>query len=97
MHNTGHIVTFAYTVFFRLKVVTEYKSHTYFLTYCVSVSLTSFPILLGVFVSVLPQELLLSGMPEIDVQDWCQNTEYTSGYDPQEPVIQVALLLHDKN
>nr|XP_061789360.1 E3 ubiquitin-protein ligase HACE1-like isoform X2 [Nerophis lumbriciformis] len=33
-------------------------------------------------------ELLLSGMPEIDVQDWCMNTEYTSGYDPQEPVIQ---------
>uniref|UniRef100_A0A673AXL0 E3 ubiquitin-protein ligase HACE1 n=1 Tax=Sphaeramia orbicularis TaxID=375764 RepID=A0A673AXL0_9TELE len=33
-------------------------------------------------------ELLLSGMPEIDVQDWCRNTEYTSGYDPQEPVIQ---------
>ncbi|XP_074539935.1 E3 ubiquitin-protein ligase HACE1 isoform X1 [Halichoeres trimaculatus] len=32
-------------------------------------------------------ELLLSGMPEIDVQDWCKNTEYTSGYDPQEPVI----------
>lgn len=28
-------------------------------------------------------------MPEIDVQDWCRNTEYTSGYDPQEPVIQV--------
>ncbi|XP_028326413.1 E3 ubiquitin-protein ligase HACE1 isoform X3 [Gouania willdenowi] len=33
-------------------------------------------------------ELLLSGMPEIDVHDWCRNTEYTSGYDPQEPVIQ---------
>ncbi|XP_037309448.2 E3 ubiquitin-protein ligase HACE1 isoform X4 [Pungitius pungitius] len=33
-------------------------------------------------------ELLLSGMPEIDVQDWCRNTEYTSGYDPQEVVIQ---------
>uniref|UniRef100_A0A3Q0R8S1 E3 ubiquitin-protein ligase HACE1 n=1 Tax=Amphilophus citrinellus TaxID=61819 RepID=A0A3Q0R8S1_AMPCI len=33
-------------------------------------------------------ELLLSGMPEIDVQDWCRNTEYTSGYDPREPVIQ---------
>uniref|UniRef100_A0AAX7UU74 E3 ubiquitin-protein ligase HACE1 n=1 Tax=Astatotilapia calliptera TaxID=8154 RepID=A0AAX7UU74_ASTCA len=33
-------------------------------------------------------ELLLSGMPEIDVQDWCRNTEYTSGYDTQEPVIQ---------
>lgn len=36
------------------------------------------------------QELLLSGMPEIDVQDWCRNTEYTSGYDTQEPVIQVG-------
>ncbi|KAM6935758.1 E3 ubiquitin-protein ligase HACE1 isoform 3-T4 [Lycodopsis pacificus] len=34
------------------------------------------------------KELLLSGMPEIDVQDWCRNTEYTSGYDTQEPVIQ---------
>lgn len=33
-------------------------------------------------------ELLLSGMPEIDVQDWYKNTEYTSGYDTQEPVIQ---------
>ncbi|TNN77199.1 E3 ubiquitin-protein ligase HACE1 [Liparis tanakae] len=33
-------------------------------------------------------ELLLSGMPEIDVQDWVRNTEYTSGYDPREPVIQ---------
>lgn len=29
-------------------------------------------------------------MPEIDVQDWCRNTEYTSGYDTQEPVIQVG-------
>uniref|UniRef100_A0A673MPY4 E3 ubiquitin-protein ligase HACE1 n=1 Tax=Sinocyclocheilus rhinocerous TaxID=307959 RepID=A0A673MPY4_9TELE len=34
------------------------------------------------------QELLLSGMPEIDVMDWKKNTEYTSGYDLQEPVIQ---------
>lgn len=33
-------------------------------------------------------ELLLSGMPEIDVQDWYKNTEYTSGYDTQDPVIQ---------
>uniref|UniRef100_A0A8D3CIW2 E3 ubiquitin-protein ligase HACE1 n=1 Tax=Scophthalmus maximus TaxID=52904 RepID=A0A8D3CIW2_SCOMX len=33
-------------------------------------------------------ELLLSGMPEIDVQDWVRNTEYTSGYDTQEPIIQ---------
>lgn len=35
------------------------------------------------------QELLLSGMPEIDVMDWKRNTEYTSGYDTEEPVIQV--------
>ncbi|KAL1270875.1 hypothetical protein QQF64_029891 [Cirrhinus molitorella] len=27
-------------------------------------------------------------MPEIDVMDWKKNTEYTSGYDLQEPVIQ---------
>jgi len=32
----------------------------------------------------------LSGMPEIDVMDWKRNTEYTSGYDLQEPVIQVS-------
>ncbi|XP_015206541.1 E3 ubiquitin-protein ligase HACE1 isoform X1 [Lepisosteus oculatus] len=32
-------------------------------------------------------ELLLSGMPEIDVNDWKKNTEYTSGYDLEEPVI----------
>ncbi|KAM6186532.1 E3 ubiquitin-protein ligase HACE1 isoform 1-T1 [Rhynchocyon petersi] len=33
-------------------------------------------------------ELLLSGMPEIDVSDWMKNTEYTSGYDREDPVIQ---------
>ncbi|KAJ7341797.1 hypothetical protein JRQ81_007055 [Phrynocephalus forsythii] len=33
-------------------------------------------------------ELLLSGMPEIDVSDWRKNTEYTSGYDTDDPVIQ---------
>nr|XP_020653156.1 E3 ubiquitin-protein ligase HACE1 [Pogona vitticeps] len=33
-------------------------------------------------------ELLLSGMPEIDVSDWRKNTEYTSGYDKDDPVIQ---------
>ncbi|XP_029451211.1 E3 ubiquitin-protein ligase HACE1 isoform X2 [Rhinatrema bivittatum] len=33
-------------------------------------------------------ELLLSGMPEIDVQDWIKNTEYTSGYERSDPVIQ---------
>ncbi|XP_072264804.1 E3 ubiquitin-protein ligase HACE1 isoform X2 [Pyxicephalus adspersus] len=33
-------------------------------------------------------ELLLSGMPEIDVTDWMKNTEYTSGYERDDPVIQ---------
>uniref|UniRef100_A0ABI7VWE1 E3 ubiquitin-protein ligase HACE1 n=1 Tax=Felis catus TaxID=9685 RepID=A0ABI7VWE1_FELCA len=33
-------------------------------------------------------ELLLSGMPEIDVSDWIRNTEYTSGYEREDPVIQ---------
>ncbi|KAM3931644.1 E3 ubiquitin-protein ligase HACE1 isoform 3-T3 [Leptodactylus fuscus] len=32
-------------------------------------------------------ELLLSGMPEIDVNDWMKNTEYTSGYDKDDQVI----------
>lgn len=35
------------------------------------------------------KELLLSGMPEIDVNDWMKNTEYTSGYERDDPVIQV--------
>ncbi|XP_078011349.1 E3 ubiquitin-protein ligase HACE1 isoform X3 [Phascolarctos cinereus] len=33
-------------------------------------------------------ELLLSGMPEIDVSDWIKNTEYTSGYERDDPVVQ---------
>uniref|UniRef100_A0A8D2IJW4 E3 ubiquitin-protein ligase HACE1 n=1 Tax=Varanus komodoensis TaxID=61221 RepID=A0A8D2IJW4_VARKO len=36
----------------------------------------------------LISELLLSGMPEIDVSDWIKNTEYTSGYERDDPVIQ---------
>ncbi|KAM8954066.1 E3 ubiquitin-protein ligase HACE1 isoform 2-T2 [Pelodytes ibericus] len=32
-------------------------------------------------------ELLLSGMPEIDVNDWIKNTEYTSGYEREDQVI----------
>lgn len=42
------------------------------------------------FVSL--KELLLSGMPEIDVNDWMKNTEYTSGYERDDPVIQVKYL-----
>lgn len=38
------------------------------------------------------KELLLSGMPEIDVNDWIKNTEYTSGYEREDPVIQVTPL-----
>ncbi|EMP28988.1 E3 ubiquitin-protein ligase HACE1 [Chelonia mydas] len=33
-------------------------------------------------------ELLLSGMPEIDVSDWIKNTDYTSGYEREDPVVQ---------
>ncbi|KAK1794639.1 hypothetical protein P4O66_001355 [Electrophorus voltai] len=40
-------------------------------------------------------ELLLSGMPEIDVMDWRRNTEYTSGYEEEEPVIQRRLVMED--
>ncbi|TSK34897.1 E3 ubiquitin-protein ligase HACE1 [Bagarius yarrelli] len=42
----------------------------------------------GIQVTQDNKELLLSGMPEIDVMDWKRNTEYTSGYDLEEPVIQ---------
>lgn len=38
---------------------------------------------------LLLKELLLSGMPEIDVNDWLNNTEYTSGYERGDQVIQV--------
>lgn len=40
---------------------------------------------------LLLKELLLSGMPEIDVNDWLKNTEYTSGYERGDQVIQVKL------
>lgn len=41
----------------------------------------------------LLKELLLSGMPEIDVNDWLKNTEYTSGYERGDQVIQVFFLI----
>lgn len=44
------------------------------------------------YFSFSPKELLLSGMPEIDVNDWIKNTEYTSGYEREDPVIQVKSL-----
>ncbi len=33
---------------------------------------------------------MLSGLPEIDLDDWRKNTEY-SGYDVQDPVVQVRV------
>lgn len=44
------------------------------------------------YIPVSLKELLLSGMPEIDVNDWIKNTEYTSGYEREDPVIQVKFL-----
>lgn len=32
-------------------------------------------------------------MPEIDVNDWMKNTEYTSGYERDDPVIQVEYFI----
>lgn len=43
---------------------------------------------------LLLKELLLSGMPEIDVNDWLKNTEYTSGYERGDQVIQVNLFIY---
>lgn len=31
-------------------------------------------------------------MPEIDVNDWIKNTEYTSGYERDDPVVQVEYI-----
>ena len=38
------------------------------------------------------QELLMSGLPDIDVEDWEKNTEY-SGYDENSEIIKVQF--HD--
>ena len=42
-----------------------------------------------------PQELLLSGLPEIDVEDWQRNTEYSSGYQEDTQVIKVGKTTED--
>ena len=36
----------------------------------------------------------MSGLPEIEVEDWKKNTEYSSGYDEDTPVIQVGATCH---
>ena len=39
-------------------------------------------------IRVTLQELLMSGLPEIDVEDWKSNTEYT-GYNEDNCVVKV--------
>ena len=36
---------------------------------------------------------MLSGLPEIDLTDWENNTDYSSGYTEETPVIQVCSCL----
>ena len=36
------------------------------------------------------QELLMSGLPEVDMNDWEKNTTYANGYDVESPVIVVS-------
>ena len=31
----------------------------------------------------------MSGLPEVDMDDWEKNTTYANGYDPEYPVIMV--------
>ena len=35
----------------------------------------------------------MSGLPDIDVDDWEKNTEYSSGYDEQADIIKVHTVL----
>ena len=51
-------------------------------------------LLLGyIIVLLLPKELLMSGLPEIDPDDWQANTEYSGDvYDEDHPVIKVITL-----
>eukprot|EP00731_Ephydatia_muelleri_P024590 Em0016g861a len=42
----------------------------------------------GIYEIPYPLELLISGLPDINVDDWKANTEYSSGYDKDTAVIQ---------
>ena len=35
----------------------------------------------------------MSGLPDIDVDDWERNTEYSGAYDATTPVIRVSALI----
>ena len=39
---------------------------------------------------ITAQELLLSGLPQIDLADWRANTEYGSEYSAEHPTIKVC-------
>ena len=38
----------------------------------------------------------MSGLPDIDVDDWEKNTDYSSGYDEESDIIKVRSLLVTK-
>ena len=42
------------------------------------------------------QELLISGLPDIDVEDWENNTEYSGAYSTDSPVICVRNCTYKK-
>ena len=39
--------------------------------------------------------MLLSGLPEITVSDWQENTEYTGGYDKDNLTVKVCMMKAD--
>ena len=41
-------------------------------------------------------ELLISGLPEIDVDDWERHTVYTGGFDKDSPVVVVSLKMRER-
>lgn len=43
-------------------------------------------------IAIFFQELLMSGLPDIDVEDWETNSEYGSGYDENSDIIKVQWL-----
>jgi len=40
------------------------------------------------------QELLLSGVPDIDVEDWKKNTSYQAGFTADDETIKVSIPMH---
>ena len=38
----------------------------------------------------------MSGLPEVDMNDWEKNTTYANGYDAESPVVVVKARLHER-